>query len=361
MASIVGTVFISAQEVNPPETITQDSSFSLKSWFSHTFGIQQFSIVGDSRQCSQTPDYNTIALNGVHYTKSASAYCSSGYGIWDIFSPGWNPYKEYNNNVDVTFGSSGGNVELYCCDHPECSSDSQCQDWVGEYSTCKTASCSSWLGGYKCTTDFGTETNIPYCRSSFKYCSANTHKDCYYVSGSSCIKHTYPGVTSCPSSYQGAALYSSLSTCNSNICTPVTCSSLGKNCGSASNGCGGTLNCGTCDATTSCNSNGYCQSLNTTEVPCSTASIDIIDIPCTTNTLSSCNSVCPTGYIAGTLDSCGFHNCVLIESETEVPIIITPTTEKSFDIMQKIFGIPLLYLIIGFFGLLFLLNMVPKK
>jgi trimeric autotransporter adhesin len=42
---------------------------------------------------------------------------------------------------------------------------------------------------------------------------------------------------------------------NAGPCTPKTCSSLGFNCGSASNACGGTLNCGTCSAGQSCISN----------------------------------------------------------------------------------------------------------
>ena len=39
-----------------------------------------------------------------------------------------------------------------------------------------------------------------------------------------------------------------------NVCAPKTCSQLGKNCGSISDTCGGTLNCGTCQFGT-CQSN----------------------------------------------------------------------------------------------------------
>ncbi|MEM4244713.1 MAG: hypothetical protein QXR60_00715 [Candidatus Nanoarchaeia archaeon] len=52
--------------------------------------------------------------------------------------------------------------------------------------------------------------------------------------------------------------------CYNNVCcTPATCSSLGKQCGSWSDGCGGTLNCGTCTPPQTCNSTGQC-SLNCT-------------------------------------------------------------------------------------------------
>jgi hypothetical protein len=44
-------------------------------------------------------------------------------------------------------------------------------------------------------------------------------------------------------------------------CVPATCTSLGKNCESWPNGCGGTLNCGTCGTGETC-SNGQCVSVS---------------------------------------------------------------------------------------------------
>ncbi len=48
-------------------------------------------------------------------------------------------------------------------------------------------------------------------------------------------------------------------TCSNNVCsascTPKTCSGLGFNCGSASDGCGSTLNCGTCPSGQTCTNN----------------------------------------------------------------------------------------------------------
>jgi hypothetical protein len=41
-------------------------------------------------------------------------------------------------------------------------------------------------------------------------------------------------------------------------CTPATCQSLGKQCGTWPDGCGGTLNCGTCPSGYTCNPNGQC-------------------------------------------------------------------------------------------------------
>jgi len=42
-------------------------------------------------------------------------------------------------------------------------------------------------------------------------------------------------------------------------CTPTTCAALGKNCNSWDDGCGGTLNCGTCSTGQTCNT-GVCYS-----------------------------------------------------------------------------------------------------
>jgi hypothetical protein len=50
--------------------------------------------------------------------------------------------------------------------------------------------------------------------------------------------------------------YQSSGTC---ACTPDTCASLGYNCGTWSDGCGGTLNCGTCTLPAICDS-GLCSS-----------------------------------------------------------------------------------------------------
>lgn len=41
-------------------------------------------------------------------------------------------------------------------------------------------------------------------------------------------------------------------------CVPVTCAQLGRFCGSTSDGCGGTVNCGTCGNGGTCNAMGYC-------------------------------------------------------------------------------------------------------
>lgn len=66
-------------------------------------------------------------------------------------------------------------------------------------------------------------------------------------------------------------------------CTPDTCSSLGYNCGTWSDGCAGTLNCGACSSGYYCNS-GVC-----TTIPCS----------------SSCSPECGGYNGCGELCDCG--------------------------------------------------------
>jgi hypothetical protein len=46
---------------------------------------------------------------------------------------------------------------------------------------------------------------------------------------------------------------------NTACCTPTTCSQLGFDCGLASDGCGGTLPCGSCPTGQTC-SNNHCVS-----------------------------------------------------------------------------------------------------
>src|SRR3989442_7126848 len=54
---------------------------------------------------------------------------------------------------------------------------------------------------------------------------------------------------------EGPRSLSDTLTVQASSCTPTTCSAQGKNCGSISDGCGGTLNCGTCPAGQACISN----------------------------------------------------------------------------------------------------------
>src|SRR3990167_10418865 len=66
-----------------------------------------FSVVGTSQQCSSSPDFTFAISNGESFSKNAATYCSSGHGLWDVYTgvSTWTPYKEYKDSVSI--GSCG--------------------------------------------------------------------------------------------------------------------------------------------------------------------------------------------------------------------------------------------------------------
>lgn len=68
--------------------------------------------------------------------------------------------------------------------------------------------------------------------------------------------------------YSGKKLKDTYRKAKGTACVPVTCSSLGKQCGSWSDGCGSTIYCGTCPSGKTCDTNGQCVTSNSyAEVP----------------------------------------------------------------------------------------------
>ena len=85
-------------------------------------------------------------------------------------------------------------------------------------------------------------------------------------------------------------------------CIPSSCSVLGKNCGTVSNGCSGTLNCGTCSTGYTCQNNiciknDEIEDINIQQINSDCG--DILDYQCGTRTICD-KSVsfgnCPSGY-----------------------------------------------------------------
>ncbi len=114
-------------------------------------------------------------------------------------------------------------------------------------STC-TPNCSGkTCGDNGCGGSCGTCATGQTCSSS-QTCVSTCTPNC---SGKTCGSDGCSG--SCGTCASGQTCNSS-QTCSAS-CTPSTCSSLGKNCGSVSDGCGGTLNCGTCAAGNTCTAN----------------------------------------------------------------------------------------------------------
>lgn len=87
--------------------------------------------------------------------------------------------------------------------------------------------------------------------------------------------------------------------CNAQAqCVPTTCSALSRTCGSASDGCGGTLSCGSCDVGYSCSGSGTCQvNQETTTTGCGNGQCGVDE------TCSNCPSDCGV-CVAGEVTSC---------------------------------------------------------
>ncbi|MCL4752471.1 MAG: tryptophan synthase alpha chain, partial [Myxococcales bacterium] len=99
-------------------------------------------------------------------------------------------------------------------------------------------------------------------------------------------------------------------------CTPTSCAAQGKNCGSIPNGCGGTLNCGTCTAPSTC-TNNVCTACVPNPDPCpssqcaGTASDGCGGtVSCTANCGLAGECPCAGGHCAGNYCSCNPGPCL---------------------------------------------------
>lgn len=61
-------------------------------------------------------------------------------------------------------------------------------------------------------------------------------------------------------------------------CVPTTCAATGKNCGSVSNGCGGTLSCGTCSASSTCGGGGVANVCGAATAVATTGTVRILPL-----------------------------------------------------------------------------------
>lgn len=109
-------------------------------------------------------------------------------------------------------------------------------------------------------------------------------------------------------------------------CTPTTCAAQGKNCGSIPDGCGGTLNCGTCGSNQTCTSNVCVASCTPTTCAAQNRQCGTIPDGCggtlTCGTCSTglecvdnrfCDTPCPTGEYRCCDNSCSVNNRCYVE------------------------------------------------
>ena len=187
---------------------------------------QKFSVVGDSRGCGTAgglANYHWTVSSGEEFRsfdpgKSDEELCSSGYGIYQVFVHGWNPWVEFPNSVHILCQSAPCNIDLYCC--PEKEPDSQTDCGTGR--TYEKVNCpsSTKTQFYTCP---GEENLIDYSRSYYAFCSGEETITCWYQDGDKCSSRTYQVdvIPTCASTtFMGKTLYSSKSQCEGDIDLP---------------------------------------------------------------------------------------------------------------------------------------------
>jgi hypothetical protein len=97
--------------------------------------------------------------------------------------------------------------------------------------------------------------------------------------------------------------------CGPGICTPTTCDALGANCGVVSDGCGATLNCGNCPAPQTCGAEGEPNQCGCNRLDCQPGMCGKASDGC--GGFRECGS-CPTGQVCGGggPNQCGVKPCL---------------------------------------------------
>jgi len=130
----------------------------------------------------------------------------------------------------------------------------------------------------------------------------------------------------------GTAPFREICCCYNISCTPDTCTSLGKSCGSWSDNCGGTLNCGTCSGSTACDY-GICASNQKPSWYCNngtcgySCTYDASCVVCTPATCTSlgkscgswsdnCGETLDCGDCSGKSTECNYGTCGFYEKPT---------------------------------------------
>lgn len=174
-------------------------------------------------------------------------------------------------------------------------------DTCGTLLQCGTCSAPNTCGG-------GGQPNVCGCtsESDADFCS-RLGKNCGYVSGTdNCGRSRTSvncGTCTSPETCGGAG---TLNVCG--VCTPKTCDQLGKNCGSVFDGCGGTLDCGTCSGGLACNSSNICVACTDAGSSCGSGNVCCGGTTCGYQYGATCNRLCCVpngGACTQDLDCCG--------------------------------------------------------
>ena len=154
-------------------------------------------------------------------------------------------------NPQLTYSSVSGAIVCLCSNECTMLGLRRCSGTAG-YQTCgdyDADSCLEWSAAVSCP--IGQNCSVGNCIAS---CVPATCSSLGYTCGTA--SDGCGGTLNCGTCSSGQ-------TCNASgqcvaSCTPATCASLGKSCGSWLDTCGGTLNCGTCSSGQTCNASGQC-------------------------------------------------------------------------------------------------------
>ena len=131
-----------------------------------------------------------------------------------------------------------------------CSSENKC---ISISDLCKNITC---LNHGKCRIDTSGETPFAICdcdtgyinETNFKCISSNICLDIICSNNGNCYDDNGIAKCNCKTGYSPVG-----TNCIKDDCTPKTCSQLNAECGNIDNGCGVSLDCGTCSGTDICN------------------------------------------------------------------------------------------------------------
>lgn len=288
-------LIVNAQDI-PGVTITQGTPYNHNvdgvSTLEKLFNLinqNKFIITqtGIDKKCDYVRSAYNSYLPGAGYSLAVTtSTCVSGHGQITVYRNSVDyPKLEFTDAAQFNCLDNGVStdrciVEINCCPHPECSSNSNCVSWVGSGSTC-------------------TSRNYVYYDSFSKLPK-------YYDSTGGNLLTTYKACTASPS------------------CTPETnaafCTRLGKSCGSvtANDNCGvsRTYNCGICSGGKTC-SNGVCTGGTTSCIPNGDSRYCYTDASCCSGYCRDATSHCeaapddtnPTCTPSCTGKVCGDNGC----------------------------------------------------
>ncbi|WP_437331276.1 hypothetical protein [Sorangium sp. So ce394] len=188
---------------------------------------------------SATKPYTILRISDQACVNAHSAHDGDYITSTDPSSPLYDPTC---NGQGCLPANAPCDATLPCCDGLLCQNGT-CSDPCASAPCQNGGACATTESGYTCTCAPGfsgtnCETNIDECAPN--PCVHGTCND--QVNGYTCT---------CAPDWTGT-------NCETPVCVPTTCAAQGATCGSIADGCGGTLDCGSCGSGFTCES-GTCQ------------------------------------------------------------------------------------------------------